>query len=185
MMRIRYVLLNLFVFFASQHLSAMSLVSLRRSIVHTPKLSVIARTYATVPSSIQRSTLLAQQVLIRKYSRDSASEKDLICKMPSAEVIRERFKGFEHFLEKTNFAESIANQELHPLGVVLALTFAMHDYHEYLAKSLPPHLLVVMQTTSEMHRPFLLELLLQDHKGALEELQKAGLYEPMSKRDKD
>lgn len=163
----------------------MTLGSLKRAIAGAPTLSLLARTYATTSSSIKRSTLLVPQVLIRKYSKDSSSDKDLLCKMPSAQVIRERFRGFEHFLEKTDFAESIAEKELHPLGVALALTLAMHDYHENLAKSLPPHLLTVMQTSSVMHTPFLLELLLQDHKGALAELEKPGLYESMTTRNKD
>ena len=80
------------------------------------------------PLPVKRTSLLAQQVLMRKYSKDSSSEKDLLCKMPSSQVIKERLVGFEHFLEKTDFAESIAEKELHPLGVVMALTLAMHDY---------------------------------------------------------
>ena len=51
-------------------------------------------------------------------------------------------------------------------------------------KSLPPHLLAVMETSSAMHTPFLLELLLQDQKGALAELEKVGLYEPISNKRK-
>lgn len=109
-----------------------------------------------------------------------AMEKDT-CTMPSAEVIRERFQGFDHFLEKTNLVQQLAGQEKHPFGVAMAVDLALHDYNAYLAKGTPAPMLRMLQAQNQMNKPLFIRLLLQDCPTALTELEKAGLYKPVGK----
>ncbi|MEX0940302.1 MAG: hypothetical protein WDZ41_03005 [Candidatus Babeliales bacterium] len=88
-------------------------------------------------------------------------------KLPSAEILTKRFegKGFDHFIEKTNIVEELADKTFESVGVALKIELALHDYNENLQQ---PMMSIMMQ----MRKPEIFEIVLKDSPEAIEELKK-------------
>lgn len=67
---------------------------------------------------------------------------------------------------------------MHPLGVLLTLQLALHDYDEYNSEGMPEKQAQIMRTVMHMSERLLLEALLIDCPGALEQLIQMGAIKP-------
>lgn len=102
----------------------------------------------------------------------SERRQDKIIKMPNVAILQKRLneEGFQHFVENTRIIELLADQEKKALGVVMIVDCALYGYDKNLGQ------LVISETVS-MRRSHLLEVVLQDHPDALQELADKGLYQ--------
>lgn len=100
--------------------------------------------------------------------------------MPSKEALQARLDkiGMTYFAEKTNIIAQLADQKKAPLGVAMVVDLSMHDYFEYIKKSMPAPMVRMQQAQMAMHKPLILEILLKHAPAALEELKDLGIYEP-------
>ncbi len=100
-------------------------------------------------------------------------------KMPKAEILKKRLCkiGMDHFIEKTNIVDQLADKEKAPLGVAMSIEQAFADYCDYLGGPQNPACI-----TSQMSKPMIYRALLEDYPDALAELEKNGLYKPFSKK---
>ncbi len=85
--------------------------------------------------------------------------------LPSKEVLRERLGclGIWYFMEKTNIVERLANKELYPSGVALAVMQAMSDYAK-----------LEEDSTVFMQRHHIIKVILQEYPDAIKELEAKG-----------
>lgn len=105
--------------------------------------------------------------------------------MPNKAVLRERLKAInmDHFMEKTNILDVLADKKKAVLGVNIAMELAIADYRKYLTQgpgaspATRPLLAAFL-----MNKPLLIEALLKDHPEGLSALQEAGLYQPIAKK---
>ncbi|MGE0009593.1 MAG: hypothetical protein AB7F19_03545 [Candidatus Babeliales bacterium] len=82
------------------------------------------------------------------------------------------------FWEKTHLVESIAEKQLNPLGVLLTLQLALYEYDEYTLKGMPESQAQALRVIMQMSERLLLEAMLKDCPGAVEQLAKMGAIEP-------
>jgi hypothetical protein len=100
--------------------------------------------------------------------------------LPTKQVLIQRLNALHlnHFVEKTNIIEDLAEQKLSPEGVVQSINFAIVDYLESLT-GMP--IFVSQRYQINRNRPKILEAVLQEHPAALEQLKTSGLYIPSKK----
>jgi hypothetical protein len=96
--------------------------------------------------------------------------QDKVIILPSAEILEQRLQaiGLHHFLEKTKLHRVLGNQEKYPLGVAVETELALYDYNEYMQDQ-------IIAVQMQMHKPLILEALLQDHPEAIENLKLYGI----------
>ena len=96
-------------------------------------------------------------------------------RMPDAKTLHSRLKGLEHFIEKTDFVNKIADNDLEPLGVVIHIEASLFDYADYM-KEVP--IVEKLMNLMEMRKSEFFEACLQDHPEALKELKELDFYRP-------
>lgn len=97
----------------------------------------------------------------------------MIVNRPSAlNVLAKPFndKGFQHFIEKTKIDKDLANRELYPLGVIMAIETHLYDYNEYLKNPM-------MSRLMQMRKPEIIDILLQNHPEAIRNLVNQGVLQ--------
>jgi hypothetical protein len=99
---------------------------------------------------------------------------DKTIKLPDAAILRTRLcnAGLDHFVEKTKIDTELANKELYPMGVAVAVEAHLYDYNEYIWKQ--PMIAIMMQ----MRKPEIIEILLKDHPDAIAKLKTDGIIIP-------
>ena len=97
---------------------------------------------------------------------------DKTIKLPDAAVLKTRLcnAGLDHFVEKTKIDTDLANKELYPMGVAVAVETHLYDYNEYLKQ---PMMAAMMQ----MRKPEIIEILLKDHPNAIQQLKTDGILQ--------
>ena len=103
---------------------------------------------------------------------EEAPEKDILVAMPDEIVLMERCRklGLHVFCSQTGLAQSLAKQELYPLGVKMAVDLAMYDYAQTVKNR-------TLLTSTSMNLPLLMKSFLQESPEAIEDLKRLGAME--------
>lgn len=98
--------------------------------------------------------------------------KSAIVKLPNEEILRKKLyaAGYGYFAEKTTIVKDLANAELSPLGVAIALETSLSDFAEYQKNPMLSGLM-------EMNKPHILKVILKEYPGAIEELKKENIID--------
>ena len=85
-------------------------------------------------------------------------------------ALRQRFQeaGFHYFIEKTDIHNKLANKTLHPLGIAYAVKCHLYDFSVAVEED-------VSDPATQMLKPIIIKILLQDHPEALEYLKAYGI----------
>jgi hypothetical protein len=94
-------------------------------------------TKGTKMKKLLSTALLLSISSITRPMQDAPAEK--LCTMPSEEVLKTVVcsDSMKYFCEKVSLCKELADQERHPLGVAMALEFAIADFEDNLRKVSP------------------------------------------------
>ena len=119
---------------------------------------------------MNKLSAIALSAMFLLTAKSIAMNSDLI-KMPSEAVLKERLKGYDHFVEKTEIHKELADREMYPFGVANLVTFSIEDYCNM---GFPSMLCFAMR----MHKPIIIRSILGDNPAAIAELVEAGILQP-------